>query len=73
MIGRMFGSGGTEMLQFRDAIRHAKHLHAIAGDRAEAVAAQRALKEKIRGHREAAEDWIRIRRILRQRMGPRET
>ncbi|MEM7641068.1 MAG: hypothetical protein AAF366_00905 [Pseudomonadota bacterium] len=61
------------MLHQSDAIRHAHQLHDRLGTRAEAVAAQRALEEKIANHRQAADDWERIRRILRERRGPRQS
>lgn len=60
------------MVQNSDVMRHAHQLHERLGNRAEALAAQRALEEKIANHREAASDWERIRDILRERRGPRQ-
>jgi hypothetical protein len=61
------------MIQQRDAVRHAHQLRERMGTRAEALAAQKALEEKIANHREAARDWERVRDILRERRGPRQT
>lgn len=61
------------MLSQSDASRHAKGLMDVAGPRAEAVAAQRAAREAVKGHRDAAEDWERVRKVIRLRTGPRQT
>lgn len=61
------------MLQHSDAVRHALQLYDRLGTRAEAVAAQRAMEEKVANHRDAADDWERIRRVLQERRGPRQS
>jgi hypothetical protein len=61
------------MLRQSEAIRHAHQLMDVAGPRAEAIAAQRAVREKVEGHRDAAEDWEKIRKVIRLRNGPRQT
>ncbi|MEM7709891.1 MAG: hypothetical protein AAF264_03910 [Pseudomonadota bacterium] len=61
------------MLQQSEAVRHAHQLFDRLCSRAEALAAQRALEEKVANHCEAADDWERIRRVLRERRGPRQS
>jgi hypothetical protein len=61
------------MVQQSDVMRHAHQLHERLGPRAEAWAAQRAQEEMVADHRQAASDWERIRSILRERRGPRQT
>ncbi|WGH78867.1 hypothetical protein [Jannaschia ovalis] len=61
------------MLRQSDVIRHARQLHEVAGPRAEAIAAQRAAEEKAEGHLENQKAWDRIRLVLRQQNGPRQT
>ena len=61
------------MVQQGEAVRHAHQLFDRLGTRAEALAAQRALEEKVANHQEAADDWERIRRVLRERRGPRQS
>ena len=61
------------MLSQSDVIRHARQLHEAVGPRAEAIAAQRAAREAAGGHREGEANWARIREVLRQTNGPRQT
>jgi hypothetical protein len=61
------------MLQHSDAVRHAHQLFERIGTRAEALAARRAQQEEDARRDDAARDWQRIRDILRERRGPRQT
>ena len=61
------------MLRQSDVVRHAQQLLDAAGPRAEAIAAQRALEKGREGAAEDARDWTRIRAVLRQQNGPRQT
>ena len=61
------------MLAHGDIVRQAHILEDLLGLGAEARAAQKATEEKIAGHAEAAEDWRKIREVLRQRKGAHES
>jgi hypothetical protein len=60
------------MLRQSEIVRQARQLYESVGARAEAIAAQRATRESIEGHRRAAEDWTRIRNAIRQQKGPHQ-
>ncbi|MGB3554643.1 MAG: hypothetical protein WBA25_08390 [Jannaschia sp.] len=61
------------MLAHSEAVRRAYALHRLHGDRAEATAAQKATEENIAGDRDAADDWRRIRAVIRERRGPHQS
>lgn len=61
------------MLQHSDAVRHAHQLFDRMGTKAEALAAQRAVAEQVANHRQAADDWEKVRKVLQEMRGPRQT
>ncbi|MEM7487662.1 MAG: hypothetical protein AAF390_00915 [Pseudomonadota bacterium] len=61
------------MLQHSDAVRHAHQLFDRMGTKAEALAAQRAMAEQVANHRQAADDWEKVRKVLQEMRGPRQT
>lgn len=61
------------MLRQSEIVRHAHQLREMAGPKAEAIAARRAAEKAADGRPEEERDWTRIRRVLRQRNGPRQT
>ena len=54
------------------ATHQANALQHLMGQRAEAEAAARALREREAGNADEAENWDRIRGLLRERRAPRQ-
>jgi hypothetical protein len=57
-------------MQMSEIHDYARHLLSLHGNKARAVAAQRALACETRGERQEAEDWRRIRDALAEMRGP---
>ncbi|KIT16014.1 hypothetical protein [Jannaschia aquimarina] len=61
------------MLQPSEAVQQAHRLYDVAGDRAEAVAAKNARQQRVAGHRDEADDWEAVRRIIRSWRGANQS
>ncbi|TFL16964.1 hypothetical protein [Jannaschia formosa] len=60
------------MIDRHVALHQANALHDVMGQRAEAAAAARALREREAGHPQEAENWEQIRSVLRERRAPHQ-
>ena len=57
-------------MQMSEIHDYARQLLSLHGDKARAVAAQKALESEKRGEHQEAEDWRRIRDALAEMRGP---
>jgi hypothetical protein len=62
--------GEDPLMQMSEIHDYARQLLSLHGDKARAVAAQRALDSEKRGEHQEAEDWRRIRDALAEMRGP---
>jgi hypothetical protein len=57
-------------MQMSEIHDYARQLLGAYGDKARAIAAQKAVESEKRGERHEAEDWRRIRDVLAEMRGP---
>ncbi|PWJ19264.1 hypothetical protein [Jannaschia seohaensis] len=60
------------MIERQTVVHQANALQELMGQKSEAVAAARAIREREAGHTDEANNWDQIRNLLQERRAPRQ-